>query len=198
LEKQMSIAEEIFDEELLLIKDDEIRKFVLLLFENLAPDYFWTVPSSTSGKHHPEVSLGKGGLVRHTKLAVWWAKEFIRMYDLELSEYNDEIIAATLLHDLKKNGETVDNEGKPTLENYTSMHGIYLGEQIEKLLYNLGRYPSLREHRIIEAVKTHMGRWSADTHCHPTSQVGNIVHFADYCSSRKVDEKIKQLLENTT
>ena len=68
---------EVFETELNYISDDKIRDSTRYLLEKL-PDYFYTMPASTSGKYHPEFSLGEGGLVRHTKAAVRIAVELFR------------------------------------------------------------------------------------------------------------------------
>ena len=104
------------------------------------------------------------------------------------------VIAALLLHDLKKNGEGLDSRGKPTLADATAFHGVYLGEQIEKRLYPPGKQPPVRIQRIIAAIKTHMGRWTMAGHPQPESEVEVIVHLADYCASRKVDAATKAVM----
>lgn len=57
---------EIFENELNLIKNVDLRKLVELSLQS-APDYFFTIPASSTGKYHPQYALGEGGLVRHTK-----------------------------------------------------------------------------------------------------------------------------------
>ena len=61
--------EEVFKIELGYIKNDRIRKSCLAMI-NVLPDYFFEIEASSTGKYHPSYSLGKGGLVRHTKAAV--------------------------------------------------------------------------------------------------------------------------------
>lgn len=55
-----------------LISEPKIIKFVKDCLE-YAPEYFWRIPASSTGNHHPHFALGEGGLVRHTKAAVWIA-----------------------------------------------------------------------------------------------------------------------------
>lgn len=59
----------VFQKELNLIKDTNLRDFIAICLDN-APDYFFEMPASSTGKYHPEYTLGEGGLVRHTKAAV--------------------------------------------------------------------------------------------------------------------------------
>ena len=74
----MSIKTETFEQELSLIQDAERRLFVSRCLENVA-DYFFEVPASSTGKYHPEYSLGRGGLVRHTKAAVKIANNMLQL-----------------------------------------------------------------------------------------------------------------------
>ena len=71
---------EVFADELAKIHDSSIRDFVIEVYEVICPDYFWTVAASTTGKYHPLVSIGRHGLIRHVKLAVWWGELFCLIY----------------------------------------------------------------------------------------------------------------------
>lgn len=183
-----------FGGELGLIDNDAIREFVVETMRALAPGYFWTHAASTTGRYHPDISLGEGGLIRHTKLAVWWAIEISKVGCCSASL--DEAIAAILLHDLLKNGDAVTSHGMPTLPSATSTHGIYLASKIIERLAPDSEDPEELpgwQQRIIQAVRNHMGRWTA----HPSdtdeeflnnmSELDAMVHLSDYCASRKVD-----------
>jgi hypothetical protein len=197
----VSKAEITFKDELDFIEDLDIKNFVVKCFDKLAPEYFWTVPCSTSGKYHPQISLGPGGLVRHVKYAIWWGIELMKCWPgLEVTAI-DEIIAALLLHDLKKNGEKLDNKGLPTLKNATEVHGPYLGKQIREMFVD--DIKNERIDRIVCAVEGHMGVWTSSQYesMKPENQtvdsslynVCMLVHLADYCASRKVDEAIASI-----
>ena len=58
-----------FAKELETFKHDDIRKFAEVLIDN-APDYFFHVAASSTGKYHPKYALNDGGLMRHTKAVV--------------------------------------------------------------------------------------------------------------------------------
>ena len=58
-----------FTEELNYINDMRIREGAKILLDGL-PEYFYTIPASSTGKYHPDFASGEGGLVRHTKVAV--------------------------------------------------------------------------------------------------------------------------------
>ena len=196
-------AEEIFIDELANINDNDILSFVLDCFDDLCPEYFWTCPSSLTGKYHPAVSIGKGGLVRHTKLAVWWGEKLIRAFntfdelkDISESQLKDEVVAALLMHDMHKNGPTDDSYKR--CGNTTGTHGVMLSVVIGAR--GLGSYlPDSTRRRILIGIAGHMGQWTTDAACRPSNLKGEdqafaqLVHVADYCASRKVDEKLSLL-----
>lgn len=200
----MSKVYKVFAKELQIIKNEEIRDFVVWVFGTMAPDYFWTVPASTSGKYHPEISKGKGGLVRHTKLAVWWGVELMKTDDYSPGT-RDAVIAALLLHDLMKNGESLTSWGNPTLPNAVAMHGRYLADAIEAALSPppANTWDSGWVLAILTGIRYHMGQWTGGAEelgwavrwkgC----VVSELVHLADYCASRKVDSKIQEIADGS-
>ena len=91
-----------FEPELELIFDNTIREFTKLCIIS-APDYFFEdCPASTSGKYHPLDELGADGTIIHTKKVVTIAYELSRGLSCEHSR--DEIISASIIHDLCKQG----------------------------------------------------------------------------------------------
>ena len=192
----MTKAETIFQKELNQIHDPEIKQFVIDCFDKLCPDYFWTCPCSTTGKYHPQVSLGEGGLVRHTKLAVWWGLELIKALGSspglrDIYRIHDETIATLLLHDMIKNGKGLNAQGRPLEKGVTGMHGVTLANKIEEhpdiCLIN-----GMAFCRILAGIALHMGIWTTKRY-NTTDVAGlesfiDLIHLADYCASRKVDE----------
>ncbi len=180
----MSKCEEIFKTEILSIQNVDIRNYVIAIFDELAPDYFWTVPASTSGKYHPKISLGDGGLVRHTKLAVWWGLELYRAMQ-DHSFGTDELTAALLLHDLTKQ------------QGGTGGHGVCLARTLRG---RDGHMEGSSIDLIVMGIESHMGIWTK-----PEGKVPNwrrpgvsrnfcaMVHLADYCARRKIDTFIEGL-----
>ena len=67
---------EVFKKELSYIKNHKFLNDIKVII-SLLPDYFFEVPASSTGKYHPSFSLGDGGLVRHTKVAVRIAVELL-------------------------------------------------------------------------------------------------------------------------
>ena len=109
-----------FQTELSLISSDEIRDVTSALLEQV-PDYFWTVPASSSGKYHPEFAQGEGGLYRHTQAAVKFATDLFALTDYPQDKM-DYIISALLLHDSQKYGPV--NEGHTKFVHRASRKGI--------------------------------------------------------------------------
>jgi hypothetical protein len=168
-----------------MIKDEKIKQFVITCFEKLCPDYFWTVPCSTSGKYHPQFALGKGGLVRHVKSAIWWGIELSKA--MEMEQYHDEMVAALLLHDLIKNGKGLDIRGFPLERGVTGTHGVTLAKKLCDVMSEMAD----RSGDLIRAgVARHMGIWTTDHRFRPGTKFETLIHLADYCASRKVDELI--------
>lgn len=194
-------AERYFAEELAYIQNKEIKDFVLNVFDKLVPDYFWTVPCSTSSKYHPKVSLGVGGLVRHTKLAVWWGIELSRAMSLE--SRHDEIVATLLLHDLIKNGKGLDVNGNKLDDSVSGTHGVTLANRIMREI--LPHHVDSTDDpffRMLWGIAGHMGIWTTDTKYQPINiedsdrrTFANLIHLADYCASRKVDAEMLKLSE---
>lgn len=184
-------AERYFAEELASIQNKEIKKFVLDVFDKLTPDYFWTVPASTSGKYHPQISLGVGGLIRHTKLAVWWGLHLETAMQLE--KYHDEVVATLLLHDLIKNGKELNARGFGTEPGVTGTHGVTLAKKIDNEFTDQ-LTPESRV-RILDGIAGHMGIWTTDSLYQPIQEFAKLIHLADYCASRKVDAKMLKLNE---
>ena len=183
-----------------MIHNTTIRDFVTTCFDKLCPDYFWTCPCSTTGEYHPQVSLGVGGLVRHTKLAVWWGIELSRalctspgLKDIPLLILQNEVIATLLLHDMIKNGKGLNAQGYPFEKGVTGTHGVALAFRINEIA-DLELSEATYQ-RIFSGIAGHMGIWTTDSAYKPTEAFAQLIHLADYCASRKVDE-IYFILEN--
>ncbi|MBO5704742.1 MAG: HD domain-containing protein [Alphaproteobacteria bacterium] len=172
-----------FSKELNLIKMPAIRTLV----ENClkaAPDYFWTMPASTTGKYHPEYTLGEGGLVRHTKAAVWIANELLRLDMFKrISQLSDEIYAALILHDTIKKG--MDGSAYTTTD-----HPLRASEFVQKVANDTGWGDYAPVRTIRNLIETHMGQWNTDHDGNevlprPRTPEQVFVHLCDYLASRK-------------
>lgn len=177
---------EIFKTELDYIKDSQIRNFtektILLL-----PDYFFSMAASTSGKYHPKFSLGDGGLVRHTKVAVRIAVDIISLEMMKYSDLEkDIIITSLLLHDGMKCGENGTGTAllHPTIMSDFMRHNVELNTLIDGEILE----------KIASCISSHMGEWAYDYKDKykknqlmpkPKGKLQSIVHLSDYLASRK-------------
>ena len=175
---------ELFKRELNYIKN---KKYVdnLKIMIDLLPDYFFKVPASSTGKYHPEFSLGDKGLLRHSKFA---AKIAYEMYndDAITSIFNqdekDLMIFALLIHDGLKLGH---EEEKYTRFDHPLLAAQYVRDNKENLSMNDEDIEF-----IASVIETHMGPWITDYNGvdvlePPKTKYQNFVHMCDYIASRK-------------
>ncbi len=177
-----------FEKELELIVNDDIRKMVELTLEKV-PEYFYKIPASTTGKYHPSYSLGEGGLYRHTQAAVKIADDITRLHCMYFNDtLHDCVIAALILHDTMKCG---DPEEKYTRHDHPILAA--------KLFYATvsGKFSDMFDdtiRMITDAIASHMGQWNTNKHsvvvlAIPEDafdvQVAKMVHLCDYLASRK-------------
>jgi hypothetical protein len=156
------------------IKNPETRGVVTKFLDEKVPQYFRTIPASSSGKYHPAYTLGDGGLVRHTIAAVKIA-HYLMSVDcagqvLGLTQDDkDNVIAALILHDTFKRGTTAEGN----VAAYED-HEILAAEQFKDYIQ--------ADTPIAKLIAAHMGQWGKER---PATIAESIVHFADYLASRK-------------
>jgi hypothetical protein len=173
-----------FKKELEFVKNPQIKLFAEKAIESL-PDYFFTIPASSTGKYHPSYALGDGGLVRHTIAAVRIAIELFRTGLWKFTDdHKDLILVGLILHDGFKSGSPQEKYSKtdhPKIVSYEISHneslkGLIPQEQMDYLLSNIA---------------THMGRWVFDYKTkekvleEPKTPSQIFTHLADYLASRK-------------
>lgn len=137
------------------IQDIKLQEFAIRLILG-APDYFFTIPASSTGKYHPSFAQETGGLVKHTRCVVFFAKCNAESFNFVQKDV-DLIIIAALSHDIFKQGK--DKQSKYTVWEHPELAFSYVLEQ-QKL------YPHLISiedaEKISSAVLCHMGRWQHD------------------------------------
>ena len=162
---------DVFAKEIWEIYDRNLRTLAKDLLEGL-PDYFYTVPASSSGKYHPQYALGEGGLVRHVKAAIKIALSL-----LELEQYKDlnrdYVIIALLLHDGLKQGNSEGN----TVKEHPWLAANYVRNFDYPNKVQLGEIASL--------IESHMGQWNYGILPKPQSDAQKFIHLCDYLASRK-------------
>lgn len=164
------------------IPHEAFRKLTTRALEE-APAAFWTAPASTSGKYHPADSLGRGGLVRHTRKVFRLTLDLLNMLGIEPDEPRHSIaLSAALLHDTWK----VTDEG----DHSNFEHPLRAAEAVGHLLDKFGDVPHREGMQLCQAIRSHMGLWRTSKYSNavlpaPESQLDHIVHTADYLASRK-------------
>lgn len=168
----------LFEREINLIVNEDLRMAVKSYMEECTPEYFWTDGASSSGKYHPKFAQGVGGLVRHTKAVVMFAEELLRMssYAYMKSEYKDYVIAACILHDTQKYG--IGEFNKQEYKNHAVNAAIEFKDYCEQVMdYHPSEY-------LLDAMRSHMGQWSTEKEDRPFTNIDRCVHMADYMASR--------------
>lgn len=168
----------LFECEINLIVNEDLRMAVKSYMEEAVPDYFWTDGASSSGKYHPQFAQGEGGLVRHTKAVVMFAEELLRMssYAYMKEEYKDYVIAACIVHDTMKYG--IDKFDKAEYKNHAANAAYYFGEWCRvECGFTCSEF-------LLNAIAAHMGQWSTEKEDRPFTNIDRCVHLADYMASR--------------
>lgn len=169
----------IFEDELNLIKDSNIKKFAKEIINN-ADDYFFSMPASTSGKYHPEYTCVPGGLLLHTKAVMYFTVYMIETDIFSIGEHEkDLLIVSALAHDIKKMG---DGKLEVTVKNHPELAAEYI-----KYIYDMHKnLVSLDDiNYIMDAVRKHMGKWGSAKTVTFNNDGEKVLHIADYIASRK-------------
>lgn len=174
-----------FKKELEYITNVDYKEDLKFLI-NALPDYFFMVAASSTGKYHPSFSLGEGGLVRHTKVAVRIAYELLSnpcIGDKYTPREKDLMIVALTLHDGIKHGipeEKYTRADHPLLASkfvYDNKDNLKMSEEDVKFIMNV--------------IESHMGPWNTHPYTKeeilpiPKNKYQNFVHMCDYLASRK-------------
>lgn len=168
----------LFEREINLIVNEDLRMAVKSYMDEETPDYFWTDGASSSGKYHPQFAQGEGGLVRHTKAVVMFAEELLRMssYAYMREEYKDYVIAACILHDTAKYG--IGEFDKAEYKNHAAKAAKAFADYAEQVMdYKPSEF-------LLNAIRSHMGQWSTEKEDRPFTNIDRCVHMADYMASR--------------
>lgn len=173
---------EIFYGELKLIRNTNLSLAVKRILDEVVPEYFYIVASSSTGKYHPWYALGYGGLVRHTKAAVKIAYDLLQLEQYQHLD-SDAVISALILHDTFKRGKTC---GQYTV----SEHPLIASDEIMK--WAKAVLP-VEMHGCFEVIcsliASHSGQWNEVMHKpmlpKPVTQEQKFVHLCDYLASRR-------------
>ena len=137
------------------IQDDKLKIFISKALLS-APEYFFTVPASSSGKYHPYFAREEGGLVKHTRCVAFYAACNAESFNFTTHE-KDLLIISAILHDIKKQGN--NNYGRHTVWEHPELASDFV-MKIQK------ENPSLISEsdakKIANAILSHMGKWAHD------------------------------------
>lgn len=174
-----------FKKEIDYLKCPEYIEDYKYLIEIL-PDYFFEVAASSTGKYHPEFSLGESGLLRHTKVAVRIAYELLSdpcIGDKYTNREKDLMLIALTMHDGVKHGIP---EEKYTRADHPLLASKLIRENQTKL-----KMSNKDVDFICSIIETHMGPWNTHPYTKeeilpvPKDKYQNFVHMCDYLASRK-------------
>lgn len=176
------MKKDVFNVELSKINDEKIRESTEIILE-LMPDYFYEIPASTSGRFHPDFSLGEGGLVRHVKVACRVGEELFRdSVFCPFDEHKKDLIRmAIMLHDGFKSG--ISYSGHTAFHHPILMHDF--------IKDNMNKLPISEEDAedVARMIASHMGPWNRDKDGYEVLPVPKesdeiFVHLCDYIASR--------------
>lgn len=175
-EKDVNVLDDCLEE----IKNSKLREWAEDWINNKVPNYIFEVPASSTGKYHPKFSLGKGGLIRHTRAAFKIALTLIDNGVWKFDESDrDKILTAILLHDCLKHS-------KEKKKYSVAEHPSLMAEEIRKECAE----GSTRDD-VAALIETHMGRWCEDyrsgekVNPEPDNIRQFFVHLCDYLASRR-------------
>ena len=149
-------------------------------------------------KISPCLFTGNRRLSTSCKSCLYVPRRITPFKSLELpEEYKDYARVAILLHDCAKygNDNELDKEAYP-------QHGAICAEMVENFWHEAyesmyGKLPDF----IPMAIRSHMGQWVTDRKDRPFTAIDQLVHYADYISSRNfidipsITAKYEQIVE---
>lgn len=160
----------ILDNELSLINDENLKNAVMDCLISIW-DEFKSLPSSLSGKYHPEDERGEGGLLLHSKRVVYLVTEMLREFPFRLSKVRDELIVSAICHDIGNVQVITYNQKK--------RHPSYSFQILEPFLKKC----KIKRIRMIKGmIENHMSHWYGQRE--PKFFGEQILCVCDYIASR--------------
>jgi hypothetical protein len=187
--------ESLFELELKQIKNPILHDIILSCYEKL-DDIFFDIPSSSTGKYHPEVCNRKHGLVMHIKLVFAYAKILIeatfKYYEInERTNIQDLILTAILLHDISKRKyykKYSDYENHPITSSNIVKDVIYSIFNGHFNLYENDNITIKDTEQLLDMIKNHMGIYTPKEYEKPIENYTLselIVYYSDILSSQR-------------
>lgn len=175
---------DIFLPELELLSSDAQGMALWLLSK--APDYFFHIPASSTGKYHPAFAQGEGGLIRHTKAAINIA---VKLWPLlveaepNAAAFEDDVILALMFHDVLKKGLSCTEHTQP-------YHAEESAQWVLDTILHIPENDMPNSHLVqvtTDLMRTHMGQWGHtpwDTEMALMTTLQHFVHRCDCISSQ--------------
>ena len=169
-----------FEKEIDYIKDKDKQDDIKYLI-NLIPDYFFTIPASSTGKYHPKFASTTHGLLKHTKVAVRIAYNLFETVNNFTDDDKDLIIMALIMHDSVKKGMV---EEEYTRFDHPLLASTLIMEHAKDLKSNIDDV-----RKMCLMIESHMGKWNTNKYSKvvlplPKDEIGRFVHRCDYLASR--------------
>ena len=185
MENKKELLKEYFDS----VQDENVKKFMEQCIETI-PEYWFSVPASSTGKYHPNYALGNGGLMRHTIALLRFFDRLVRnsMYGSPFTNREMDLLrVACLMHDSRKSGSDEDF----AKSKYTKFDHPILAANVIRSIDT--EYITDEEKELVAiAIESHMGQWNVDTYGKskvelplPTNKYQKIVHLVDYLAAQK-------------
>lgn len=183
----MNNKSKIFNSILDTIISEDIKKFAERCIETI-PDYFWDVGASSTGKYHPEYTLGELGLAKHTCALVRFLNHIfeVNCFGNKFTPREKDLMrVAGMMHDSRKSGD--DNDF--VKNKYTKFdHPLLAANVVRSLKGNELNDDEVE--LIATTIESHMGQWNTDRRSSivlplPKNKFQTILHLADYLASRK-------------
>ena len=149
------------------IKNEEFKEQVLKCMME-APDYVTLIPSSSTGKYHPQDEIAPDGMCRHIRRCAVFSDEVLRMRyedkDPKRQRDYEILLAASMLHDSYKNGKKVNEDGTPNHKYTHPWHPIWAFHNISDVAGNLEKGSDVREYMwaLAWTCLFHEGKWTID------------------------------------
>lgn len=177
----------IFNSILNTFENDDIRQYAVDRINSFEP-YVWEVPASSSGMFHPKISLGEGGLIRHTVAVVRFLNYIFGVNEIGnkfTSRERDLMRVAAICHDSFKSGTQADYENNHQTK---FNHPLLAAESIRKS----AGLPQNELELIAHIIEAHMGSFKTTNKYYPDvvlpvpkDKYQIFLHLADYLASRK-------------
>lgn len=167
-----------FLSEIRKINNQDIQQFTINTLLR-APEYFWNIASSSSGKYHPADENCAGGLVIHIKKAFKVGEDLCREFNIS-GDDRDCILSALLLHDITHHGYPNDL-GYCIHGHGCAFYTMFSGKEEFEYISNNKNFK-----KIAKLIVTHMSHW--DFPFENGVETGDIlqiiVQSSDYIASR--------------